>query len=78
MVGEEEDNSKEVVDSLKEVEDSSEEEAVGNSKKAAVDNSKEVVVDNLEDEVEDNCLVVAVHLDEEYDPMQIELRILFE
>jgi len=71
------DNSKEeVVDSSKEVED---------SLKEVEDNLKEVV-DSLEEEdsslvvivAADNLMVEAVHLDEGYDSMWIELHLLFE
>jgi seryl-tRNA synthetase len=78
------DNSKEeVVDSSKEVEDSLKE--VEDSLKEVEDNLKEVV-DSLEEEdsssvvivAADNLMVEAVHLDEGYDSMWIELHLLFE
>jgi hypothetical protein len=72
------DNSKEVEDSSEEVEDSSE-EVEDSSEVVVVDNSKEVEDSSLVMIVAaDNLMVEAVHWDEGYDSMRIELHLLFE
>jgi gas vesicle protein len=87
------DNSKEeVVDSSKEVVVDNSKEVVVDSSKEVEDSLKEVkdnlkeVVDSLKEEdsssvvivAADNLMVEAVHLDEGYDTMWIELHLLFE